>query len=218
MERAAIIFMALTALLPTPSSDAGSDTGTLSQDGSATVILGANSPQTTAINWALGRFEDVGIPLPTLQITVYGSRAGCGNHDGLFTPSDGVDRIDLCSDAPLILLHELAHAWDINFGTDDTRQVMLDAWGSDRWSGGDVGYRQRGEEKAASLIALGLIDSTLTESEAVTSRAMLERFEMLTGVPSPRYDGTLSELIRPTSTSTAGLAAQYAARAQAMSR
>ncbi|MCL1594008.1 MAG: hypothetical protein M3132_06635 [Actinomycetia bacterium] len=213
MERTAIIFMALIALGPAPSNDAVVKTDSPAQVSQATVLRGATSSQTASVDWALGRFEDAGIPLPTLEIRVHGSRAGCDDNDGLFTPRDGVDTIDLCSDVPLILLHELGHAWDVTFATDDTRRMMLDAWGSDRWSGSDVSYRQRDAEKAANLIALGLVDSPLTESEARASRGMLQRFEMLTGVPSPRFDGTVPDVVLSKPADTAGLAAQYSVRA-----
>ncbi|NHZ70033.1 MAG: hypothetical protein GWP18_00150 [Proteobacteria bacterium] len=213
MERIAVVLFTIFTILTVMPVSGGSERSRYEEGGFTDVdVIGANADQTDSIDRALLRFELAGIPLPPLDIEVHPSRDGCRDHDGLFTPRDGRDRLDLCTESQLILLHELGHAWDVNFATDRVRRTLLDSWGVDAWSGIDIPYRERGSEKAATLIALALIDLPLNGSDAVASREMLIRFELLTGVPSPRYEGVAAELDVQPKKDTTAIAAQYAAR------
>lgn len=184
MGRGAIILsvlIAATQILPVQALSGDDLSGT-----DKVAIRGATEEQAASLTWAIERFDVSGLELPALDLYVHGTKVGCDGHDGLYTPGTGSDRIDICTEAVFIILHELAHAWEYRFGTDEARQQLLDELGLEAWTGADVSYRRRGEEVAANVVAWGLIARGLTEPEADRSADTLERFEALTGVPSPR--------------------------------
>jgi hypothetical protein len=184
MERTAIILGALISLVP-PGGDAlAASEQTLNAP--PIVIQGGTTEQIETVESVLDRFETTGLDLPPLSVYIHDTKSGCDGHSGLYSPRSQIDRIDICTDAAFIVLHEFAHAWEHRFGKDVARQRLLDQSGLDAWTGADVGYRQRGEEVAANLVAWGLIARPLTASETRANRETLERFEALTGFPSPR--------------------------------
>ena len=149
-------------------------------------VQGGSHSQVASVTWAIERFEAAGLELPLLTLDIHDSKAGCDGHDGLYTPRSGSDGIDICTDAAFIILHELGHAWEHRFGTDEARAGLMAELGLDAWTGQDVKYRSRGEEVSANLVAWGLVERPLTETEIRTKAEALARFESLTGVPSPR--------------------------------
>jgi len=191
MERTALIFITLMAILPVPVMGVNVADGT--QVERTAVVYGADTSQEAAIEWALQRFDDAGIPLPPLEIYQHDSVSGCNEHDGFFTPQESIDRIDLCTDSTFILLHELGHAWAENFASEDVRDALLASFGGGEWSGSNAADRKQGAERAASVLAVGLIDVELNEAGANLNRELLERFRLLTGVESPRLIGPLQD-------------------------
>lgn len=185
MERTTLRFTVLMALLS--MSLGGTNTGEQPQI-DTTVVYGADPSQQAAIAWALQRYEDAGISLPTLEIYQHDSASSCDGYDGLFTPQESIDRIDLCTDVVFFVLHELGHAWEVNFASEGAREALLESYGGGEWSGSNVDYRERGEERAANVLAIGLIDVELDDAGANASRELLDRFKLLTGVDSPRYE------------------------------
>ena len=150
------------------------------------MIRGGTVEQHARLQWSLERFEAAGLELPQLELIIHESSAGCGGYDGLFWPEEPSNRIDICTDSTFIVLHELGHAWEYNFATDSARQNLMDELELEAWTGDAVKYQKRGTEVAAKLIAWGLVDSPLTESQARILVLSLNRFESFTGVPSPR--------------------------------
>lgn len=184
VTRTAIILGALISLVP-PGGDAlAASEQTVNVP--PTVIQGGTAEQIEIVESAIDRFETTGLDLPPLNVYIHDTENGCDGHAGLYSPRPHIDRIDICTDAAFIVLHEFGHAWEYRFGTDETRERLLDQLELDAWTGADVAYRQRGEEAAAYLVAWGLIARPLTASEIHTSRDTLERFEAFTGVPCPR--------------------------------
>ncbi|MFV1999980.1 MAG: hypothetical protein ACC654_06415 [Acidimicrobiia bacterium] len=191
MERTALTFITLMAIFPVPVM--GVNVADATQIETTAVVYGADASQEAAIEWALQRFDDAGISLPSLEIYQHDSPSGCAGHDGLFTPRESIDRVDLCTDNTFILLHELGHAWAENFASQSVRDALLESFGGGEWSGSNAEDRKQGAERAASVLAVGLIDVDLDEAGANLNRELLERFRLLTGVESPRLIGALQD-------------------------
>ena len=79
--------------------------------------------------------------------------------------------------------------------SDNTRQAFLDHTGL-VWYDPDVNWRNRGNEVAANTIAWGLRETPLTATDIGNYSELLHRFELLTGVPSPRLPSTHSSYTR----------------------
>lgn len=194
MKRAAIILSLLAIapqLLPSQVSarDAVPPEVDVAPRAVSVMVRGGTVEQHARLQWSMERFEIAGLELPQLEVTIHDSSAGCSGNDGLYWPEETLNRIDICTDSTFIVLHELGHAWEHNFATDSARQHLMDELELEAWTGDAVEYRKRGTEAAANLIAWGLVDSQLTESQARTLVEKLNRFESLTGVPTLRIDG-----------------------------
>ncbi len=184
MKRAAIILSALiaaTQILPVQAV-VNSDVLTVGP----VAIHGATEHQAAIITWTVERFGEAGLELPPLDVYVHDTKSGCDGHSGLYSPRRSSDRVDICTDAVFIILHEFAHAWENRFATDSAREALLVEHELEAWSDRDVDYRKRGEEVAANLVAWGLAERPLTDVETRKNADTLAEFQSLTGVPSPR--------------------------------
>lgn len=182
MKRAAIIITALiaaTQMLPAAANVDDSEPIRI-------VRQGASDSRITTVAWAFERFEIAGLALPSLDVFVHDTKVGCDDHDGLYTPGAGPGRIDICTDAAFIILHELGHAWEYNSAADSARKGLMEELDLVAWSGDSIPYRQRGQEVAANLIAWGLVERSLTPAEVRTNADRLARFVAFTGATSPR--------------------------------
>jgi hypothetical protein len=150
-------------------------------------IYGADPARRAAIESAIDRFRDAGIPLPPLRIYAHTSTDGCEGHSGMFMQYGDESRVDLCIAASGmgLALHELAHAWEHHRMADDARQAFLGETGL-VWYDPDTPWRERGIEQVAITIAWGLLDQPLTDDQAAGNAELLGRFRLLTGVTSPR--------------------------------
>ncbi len=110
----------------------------------------------------------------------------CDGHDGLYRPGGTPDRVGIRTDSLFIILRELGHAWESNSASDSGRQRLMDELDLEAWTGATVKYRHRGAERAANLIAWGLVERPLTETEIRTKAETLTRFASFTGISSPR--------------------------------
>lgn len=148
-------------------------------------IYGADPQLTTVIQAAMDRFTTTGLILPALRIYVHDTSDGCKGASGLYSQKPPVHRIDLCTRLQATVLHELAHAWEHHTVSEDTRRTFLEHTGLEAWqSYGDVEWEDRGIEQAAQIIAWGLMDIQITNTERFLDE--LYEFELLTGIPSPR--------------------------------
>ena len=78
---------------------------------------GFSHAQEALIEWAIGRFADAGLELPPLEFVHYPTREPCRGARGLYTGDRSRATIRICVReaspfAELLLLHEIAHAWD----------------------------------------------------------------------------------------------------------
>ena len=72
--------------------------------------------------------------------------------------------------------------------SDATRQAYLDYTGLTTWADRDVDWESRGIERAATAIAWGLLETPITNPAAFVDE--MHAFELLTGITSPRIDGS----------------------------
>lgn len=149
-------------------------------------IYGADTVFAAVIEAALDRYPSAGLTLPPLRIYVHPSSDGCQGHKGTYGQYGERDRVDLCTEARFYVLHELAHAWEQHTLSDQTRQAWLDEMGLTVWHDRSIPWLESGAEVAANTIAWGLMDVPLTEAETYSFSNQLDRFELLTGLPSPR--------------------------------
>jgi hypothetical protein len=148
-------------------------------------IYGADAELEALIETAMERYHTAGLTLPALRIHVHDTSDGCNGASGLYSQLPPVDRIDLCTRLQATVLHELAHAWEHHTMSEDTRQTFLEHTGIEAWqSYGDVDWEDRGIEQAAQIIAWGLMDIQITNTDRFLDE--LYQFELLTGTPSPR--------------------------------
>jgi hypothetical protein len=148
-------------------------------------IYGADAELEALIEAAIELYQTAGLIVPALRIYAHDTSDGCRGMSGLYSQEPPVDRIDLCTRLQATVLHELAHAWEHHSMSEDTRQAFLEHTGLKAWqSYGDVEWEDRGIERAAQIIAWGLMDIQITNTERFLEE--LYRFELLTGIPSPR--------------------------------
>ena len=133
--------------------------------------------------WALGRYAEAGLDLPTLTIRLHDSNDPCGGHAGVRRVEDDTDIIDICTEASWTILHELAHVWASKNLTDADRDAFVALQGLDTWSGSEIPWQDRGTEQAADLVALALSDSTHIPSHVWRGSVVLleEAYQTLTG-------------------------------------
>ena len=150
-------------------------------------IYGSDAELTEIIEYAIERFDEVGLDLPELRIYVHPAKDGCGGATCRYGQHGELDRIDLCSQAkfPYTMLHELAHAWEKHNVPDEVRQDFLAETGL-VWYNAQVPWKERGIEAAAEAIAWGLYEKPLTAEQAAGHAERLRHFELLTGIQSPR--------------------------------
>jgi len=158
-------------------------------------IYGADDELSVVINAAVDRYNTTGFTLGALRFYAHPTDDKCRGNRALFGQDGELDRIDLCSGrTSSTVLHELAHAWEHNNMSDNTRQAFLDHTGL-VWYDPDVNWRNRGNERVANIIAWGLRETPLTATEIRNYSELLYRFELLTGVPSPRLPSTPPSLV-----------------------
>ncbi len=147
------------------------------------VVNQADTVLTERLDWALGRFSDVGLQLPPLDVTFHNSAHGCEGHTGLYRSIAGIADIEICMPTEHIVLHELAHAWVETILDDDRRSIWMDYWGLDTWNRQDVDWSRRGNEKAADAIAYALGRIPANPHDSLLE--YLCGYPLLTGNPLP---------------------------------
>lgn len=158
---AAVAAAVATTHMGRPETADASDPGTVV--GPSVTVLGGSAEQLELARWAVSRFEAASLQLPPVEIRFHDERSGCGEHFGYYRA--GV--VDVCgSNVNLLarrnLLHELVHAWaEVNV-TRERRERFLELRGLRTWNGRDVGWRERGFEHAAEILAWHLGDRILT--------------------------------------------------------
>lgn len=135
--------------------------------------------------WAIDRFETAAMSVPAIEIRMHRTNSECGGHRGTFNPT--AKRIDVCVAEPLVVLHEIAHAWAHENLTERERDAFVTAGGYESWNHPDTAWGDRGSEHAADAIAWGLMEEPQMMVTADGPIAQINAdFRMLTGVDSPR--------------------------------
>lgn len=124
------------------------------------------------------RFTAAGLAEPRVDSVTFEPSRRCADRTGrLLQDADSRDLFlclyesDLCPGGdgcalPAVsrraaALHELGHAWMLDFLTDDDRARLLDFAGKASWSGDDVPWFDRGVEYAAETLAWGLLEESI---------------------------------------------------------
>ena len=121
-----------------------------------------DSPELMALGeWALGRFTEAGLDLPSIDIYFHQDDQPCKGYSALHTRTDGHSLINVCSTSrtPKLestILHEIGHSWAAHNLTDHERQAFVELQGLNAWYDKDISWNDRGTEHAAEIIAWGL--------------------------------------------------------------
>jgi len=150
------------------------------------VFHGGTPAETDKMRWAIGRFGDMGLELPSLDIYfAHGCQQRFGAWGRIQIDATPPWRIEVCTTA--IYLHELAHAWDGWNLTDEDRRMFLDLRGLDAWQGNDIPWEQRGEEELASLVAR-VVGRGVDNYHSADRQTDLDHFERITGIAVPALE------------------------------
>ena len=120
-----------------------------------------------------------------MALHLHRDEGACQGHRGIF--NGDLMRVDVCDAGPLVVLHELAHAWThvrVN-GTQEDAYVQAGEFGA--WTSPETPWNERGMEHAADTIAWALQEQPirmLVEDGPIAERN--EFFRMLTGRDAPR--------------------------------
>jgi hypothetical protein len=148
----------------------------------------ATPPQVALVQWAIGRYRNAHLQLPSLDIYLHEDVSGCRGYPGFFAPG----RIDLCPGVLLNLiprddvLHEMAHAWSLLALTSADREAFMKLRGLTTWNDLNQPWDRRGFEQTAEIIAWGIGDGVLLPLIPDNDEASLvAAYNLLTGSPPP---------------------------------
>jgi hypothetical protein len=120
------------------------------------VVHGGDPDQLSRVEWAVGRFHLAGLQLPATEVHFHTGEAGCDGADAVFRTGSDPLRIDVCNSHRLIVLHELAHAWDHANLNQEQREAFMVMCGFDVWNDHDVPWKERAVEHLAEILVWGL--------------------------------------------------------------
>ena len=188
--------------IPEPVVHELTGTVTLSEP-SRGVELYNGTPETEEyVRWGLQRFAAAGVTLPKVDSVTFvldQSRCPLRSPGFAWYSRSGADIWlcfqpgDVCVDpgcsnwttiASRTLLHEYAHAWIAQNVTESTREAFMGLAGVSRWQDFDDEWDQRGVERAANTIMLGLLDKPLP-MEPRACEVLAVKFRLLTGAAPP---------------------------------
>jgi hypothetical protein len=150
-------------------------------------VYEADREQVRLVRWAVGRFEDARLDVPSVEIHFHADASGCGGHLGY--AKDG--RVDVCTIlenemARRNLLHEMGHIWIDQNVSRAERVRFLELRGLRTWNASEAGWGNRGYEQGAEIISWALGNRILTAQIPDNDPQRLEEaFELLTGIELP---------------------------------
>ena len=165
-------------------------------DGPELRITATDPLQSVQLSWAKKRFANAGLELPPLEVSFHDTTEACNDYRGTAATDQLPIRIRICvssDDEPglrNILLHELAHAWDLGGSgiPERIRERFLLERGLSAWNDQSAEWPERGAEQAAEIVAWGLSDrparipTRVAEAGSSDTATLLEAFRLLTGV------------------------------------
>jgi hypothetical protein len=145
------------------------------------------------VRWGFDRFAEAGLPLPGVAKVVFlpPGITKCRSFTGWYTPGESGATVELCFSPDVTwdnrsratLLHEYAHPWIDEYLDEATQAEFLDLVDLPRWRDSQDSPDDRGVERAANAIMLGLIDdaSGLAVARDISCEQSEEAFRLLTG-------------------------------------
>ena len=162
-------------------------------------VFNAEERQVALVDWALGRFDEAGLPEPPVTAVRFPPTMACasGDFNGLVIHDGSEGQVELCADQSLFMLdeglpittrrtilHELGHLWVLGHTDQATRDAFMDERGVPGWSGGP--WEDNGSEHAAEIIMWGLMDDeVLPRVPPNTPDALADDYTVLTGEVPP---------------------------------
>ncbi len=185
-----VLLLIVTALLVASVLNAS-----VSQDLPAPIgaaVMAATAAQTETAEWALGRYETAGLALPPL-IIVFAEPAptACGGAAARVHLDETPVRIEMCWNNRFMLLHELAHVWEVrNIPASQHDAFNAMRTGVESWASLEVPWSHRGREHAANVIAWGLLEDPFPIAQTLPNdpQHLLDAYQFLTG-RHPLHDG-----------------------------
>ena len=161
--------------LQIPSTIVAERTGTVSYGDIEVEVFNGTQELAGFLQWGFSRYEAAGLPLPQVaSVTFLNARAACYNLGGQALTTEGETNITLCrtpedvclddtcddwvASSRQLWLHELAHPWLDEYVDEATRATFLEFVGLPRWADQDDPWQERGVERAADMLAFGLMD------------------------------------------------------------
>lgn len=183
-----MVVVAMIGLHSLPSGDVGRriPTDGTAPDSTGIEVVGGTPRQRQRLFDAVRRFDAAGLTLPDLTVNLGTDPAVCGGALGSFSTRSEPWQITICNEhVTPVYLHELAHAWTRRHLNDTTREAFMELHGLTTWNDPRTPWRDRGMERAAIVIQLGLEDpGHPTRERRVRDRLL--GFELLTGISPPR--------------------------------
>jgi hypothetical protein len=155
--------------------------------------------QVAMVEWGIALFDEAGLTLPPIEVHGHRGTETCGGRPGLHRWIDGRSRIDLCtrfsrSSQELLVLHELAHAWDRVSLTPARREAFLELRGLTDWRHEDLDHwADLGAEHAAEIVMWGLADRPVrvVRIDGGSCAELLAGYRLLTG-DEPLHGSTVA--------------------------
>jgi hypothetical protein len=148
-------------------------------------VRNGSPAQLRRLEEALARFHSAGLHLPDLEIEFSDDVTNCRGHYGLFQPGHTPWRVRLCSPLDFVYEHELAHAWERAFLTDEMRHEFMELRSYATWADPAVPWNERGIEGVAIVVQQGLAGLPLPPTLSTEHQSRLAAFALLTGRPAP---------------------------------
>jgi hypothetical protein len=178
-------------------------TGTVGTFGGQTIeIHNGTTSLEELLTWGLRRFGAAGLVEPRVDSVTFEPTRVCDGVFGRVIDADGardlflcIDGNDLCEDpepcgVPALnirvgILHELGHAWMLDYADEEIRSRLLELSGREVWSDPGTAWTDRGVEYAAEVLAWGLADEPvrLVQLGDPPCEELTAAFQLLTGLP-----------------------------------
>lgn len=156
-----IILAAVTLASGTASTPKLAFVGEEAVVATAFTYTGFSQAHHEIVDWALALFVEADLELPSIDFIASSDLEPCNGRTGAARHGAKGSEITICGAEVLVghdivVVHELAHAWEKHNSTPEARAAFLELRGLTEWRSGD--WHDRGAEHAASIIAWGLID------------------------------------------------------------
>ncbi len=180
----------MVALTTLPTTTAATATGSLKTTAVAKTsrlsvpVLGGTNQQRAAVERAIALYTRRKLMLPGLTVQIHSDEVKCDGHGGIFRYSGSDMHIDLCSDVPYVIVHELGHAWSHANMTDTDRRSYTRTRGLPTWNDWSFEWKERAAEDAAFVLQQNLMATTSVRATARWDD-LISAYEALTRQHSP---------------------------------